>query len=138
MRVTGEVVKIKDSFAYVEASRPASCEHCANSLICNKRNVEICAHNGIGAEVGDWVEVDTNEGKSAHLILAYLFLTPIFILLLASYLFTISPWLTAVAIPLTAVYYVILRKINKNHPVRARVVAPAAPPQSCEDLVCKK
>jgi positive regulator of sigma E activity len=137
MRVTGKVVKIDGSYAFIEASRPASCEHCANSGLCNKRNVEIQAHNDIGAEAGDWVEVETNEGKEAHLILAYLFLTPIAILLLASFLFTVSPWLTLTALPLTAIYYVILRKINKNHPVRARITGPAAEPQSCADLVQK-
>ena len=137
MRVTGKVVKIEENLAFVEASRPASCEHCANSALCNKRNVEIHAHNDIGAEVGDWVEVETNEGKDAYRILAYIFLTPIAILLLACYLFTISPWLTLIALPLTAIYYVILRKINANHPIRARIVAPATEPQSCSDLVQK-
>ena len=137
MRVTGEVIKIKESFAFVLASRPASCEHCANAGICNKKSVEICAYNDIGAEIGDFVEVETNEEKSAPLILSYLFLTPIIILLLACYLYTVSPWLCIAAGPLLILYYVILRKINKNHPVRARITGPAPETESCSNLIQK-
>lgn len=138
MKVTGQVVKIKDRFAYVRSSRPESCEHCANSGICNKKDVEICAYNDIGAEKGDFVTVETNEDKTAPLILSYLFLTPIGILFLSYALYTVYPWLALAALPLTAIYYVILRKINKNHPVRARIVSLAINPADCGDLITKK
>ncbi len=138
MKVTGQVVKIKDRFAYVRSSRPESCEHCANSGICNKKDVEICAYNDIDAEKGDFVTVETNEDKTAPLILSYLFLTPIGILFLSYALYTIFPWLALIALPLTAIYYVILRKINKNHPVRARIVSLAMNPIDCDGLITKK
>ncbi len=135
MKITGQVVKIKDRFAYVRSARPESCEHCANSGICNKKEVEICAYNDIGAEQDDYVAVETNEDKSAPLILSYLFLTPVAILFLCYFLYTVWPWLALGAIPLTAAYYIVLRKINKNHPVRARIVSPAPPPKDCSDLI---
>jgi len=137
MKVTGEVIRIKGSFAYVLSKRPESCEHCANSGICNKKEVEICAYNDIGAEKGDYVAVETNEDKTAPAILAYLFLTPIGILFFSYYLYTLFPWLALTAIPLLIAYYLILRKINQNHPVRARVIAPAQPPKDCSDLIQK-
>lgn len=138
MKVTGQVVKIKDRFAYVRSSRPESCEHCANSGICNKKDVEICAYNDIGAEKGDFVTVETNEDKTAPLILSYLFLTPIGILFLSYALYTIFPWLALTALPLTTIYYVILRRINKNHPVRARIVSLAINPTDCDSLIVDK
>jgi positive regulator of sigma E activity len=134
MRVTGQVIKQKERFAYVRSARPESCEHCANSGICNKKEVEICAYNDIGAQIGDYVTVETNEDKTAPLILAYLFLTPLGILFLSYYLYTQLPWLALMAIPLTAVYYIVLRRINKNHPVRARIVSPALLPKDCAEL----
>jgi len=137
MRVTGKAIRRKDNFLYVRASRPESCEHCANSAICNKKDVEICAHNDIGAEVGDWVVVETNEDRYAPGLFAYLFLTPLVILFLSYFLYTVSPWLALTALPLLTAYYIILRKINANHPVRARIVAPAQSPDNCEDLVRK-
>ncbi len=137
MRITGQVIKIKKPFAFVRSSRPESCEHCANSGICNKKDVEICAYNDIDAEAGDYVVVETNEDKTAPLILSYLFLTPVGILFLSYFLYTISPWLALTAIPLTAIYYLILRKINKNHPVRARIVSRALSPADCSDLIQK-
>lgn len=134
MRVTGQIVKIKNHFAYVRSSRPESCEHCANAGICNKKTVEICAYNDIGAELGDYVTVETNEDRSAPLILSYLFLTPIAILFLGYFLYTLNPWLTLGTIPLLAFYYFFLKKINKNHPVKARITAPAIPPKDCSEL----
>ena len=135
MKVVGQVIRIKEPFAFVRSVRPASCEHCANSGICNKKEVDICAYNDIGAEKGDYVTVETHDDKTAPLILSYLFLTPIAILFLAYFLYTVFPWLALGAIPLTAVYYVILRKINDNHPIRARIISPALPPKDCADLV---
>ena len=135
MRVTGQVVKQKEKFVFVRASRPEACEHCSNSGICNKKDVEICAYNDIGAEKGDWVTVETNEDRSAVLIFSYLFLTPVAIFFLSCYLFTLFPWLALAALPLTAGYFFILRKINKNRPVKARVIAPAAEPASCADPI---
>ncbi len=135
MKITGQVIRIKDRFAYVRTARPESCEHCANAGICNKKDVEICAYNDIGAEKGNFVTVETNEDRTAPLILSYLFLTPIAILFASYFLYTIYPWLALVAIPFTAVYYIVLRKINKNHPVRARIVSPALPPNECSELM---
>ena len=137
MKITGCVVKTKEPFAYVLSSRPASCEHCANSGICNKKEVEICAYNDIGADVGDYVTVETNEDKTAPWILSYLFLTPIALLFLGYFLFTLSPWLTLASIPLLAGYYVILRKLNNSHPVRARIIGPALNPDDCRNLIQK-
>ena len=137
MKITGQIIKIKKPFAYVRSSRPESCEHCSNSGICNKKDVEICAFNDIEAEIGDYVTVETNEDKSAPIILSYLFLTPIAILFLSYFLYTLFPWLALTAIPLTAIYYILLRKINKNHPVRARIVSLALPPMDCSDLIQK-
>ena len=133
MRITGLAIKQKDRFLYVRSNRPESCEHCSNSGICNKKSVEICAYNDIGAEPGDWVVVETNEDKYAPRLFAYLFLTPIVIFFLACYLYTFFPWLALLAIPMLVAYYVVLRKINASHPVRARVVAPAAPPVNCAE-----
>ena len=138
MRVTGQIVKIKERFAFVRSARPESCEHCANSGICNKKEVEICAYNDVGAEKGDYVTVETNEDKTAPLILSYLFLTPIAILFVSYFLYTLWPWLAFAAVPLTAIYYVILRRINKNHPVRARIVGPALPPKDCREFIIEK
>ena len=137
MRVTGQVIKQKEHFVFVRATRPESCEHCANSGICNKKDVEICAYNDIGAETGDWVTVDTNDDKGALLIFCYLFLTPVAILFLSYYLYTLFPYLALAALPLLAGYYFILRKINRTHPIKARVVAPAQPPADCNDLIMK-
>ena len=137
MRITGQVVRQTESFAYVRSSRPESCKHCTNSAICNKKDVEICAYNDIGAESGDWVTVETNEDKTAPLVLSYLFLTPIAILFFSYFLYTLFPWLALCAIPMTAVYYAFLKKLNRNHTVRARIVAPASPPTECEDLLQK-
>lgn len=137
MKITGQIIKIKKPFAYVRSARPESCEHCSNSGICNKKDVEICAFNDIDAEIGDYVTVETNEDRTAPLILSYLFLTPIGILFICYFLYTVFPWLALTAIPLTAIYYIILRKINKNHPVRARIVSLALPPMDCNDLVQK-
>ena len=131
MKVIGQVVKIKGNFAYVKSARPASCEHCANAAICNNKSVEICAYNDIGAERGDFVSVETNEDKNAPLLLAYLFLTPLEILFLAYGAYTVFPWAALIALPLFVAYYLILRLIDKKHPVRARVVAPAQEPVSC-------
>ena len=138
MKVIGKVIKIKDKFAYVRTARPESCEHCANSGICNKKEVEICAFNDIGAEKGDYVTVETNQDQTAPLILAYLFLTPIGILFLGYFLYTLLPWLALATIPMIAAYYIILRKINKTLPIRARIVSPAIPPKECEDLIQEK
>lgn len=135
MRVTGQIVKMKDRFAYVRSARPESCEHCANAGICNKKTVEICAYNDIDAEMGDYVTVETNEDRSAPLILSYLFLTPIAILFLGYFFYTINPWLTLATLPMLAIYYFFLKKINKNHPVKARIVAPATPPKDCSELI---
>lgn len=135
MRVTGQIVKIKDRFAFVRSARPESCEHCANSGICNKKEVEICAYNDIGAEKGDFVTVETNEDKTAPLVLSYLFLTPIAILFISYFLYTLFSWLALAAIPMLAAYYLILRRINKNYPVRARIVGPALPPQDCKEMI---
>lgn len=133
MRVIGQVIQEKDRFILVRSSRPASCEHCASSAICNKKEVEIRAYNDIGAEVGDWVAVETNEDRGALLIFGYIFLTPIAILFLSYYLYTLFPWLALASIPMLLGYWLILRKINKNHPVKARAVAPAAEPKACSD-----
>ncbi len=138
MKITGQIIKIKKPFAYIRSSRPESCEHCANSGICNKKEVEICAYNDIDADVGDYVTVETNEDKTAPLIFSYLFLTPIVILFFSYFLYTVYPWLVLTAIPLTAIYYVILRKLNKNHPVRARIVSRALSPMDCSDLIQNK
>ena len=134
MKVTGQVIKQKENFVFVRASRPEACEHCSNSGICNKKDVEICAYNDIGAEPGDWVTVETNEDKSALLIFCYLFLTPVAILFLSYYLYTLFPWLVLTAIPLVVIYYLILRKINKTHSVKARAIAPAMQPAECAEL----
>ena len=134
MKVIGQVVKIKGNFAYVKSARPASCEHCANAEICNNKSVEICAYNDICAELGDFVSVETNEDKNAPLLLSYLFLTPLAILFLSYGAYTVFPWAALIAFPLFAVYYLILRHIDKKHPVRARVVAPAQEPISCDEL----
>lgn len=137
MRVTGQVVKQNKAFVFVRASRPEACEHCANSGICNKKEVEICAYNDVNAEVGDWVTVETNDDRGALLIFCYLFLTPIAILFFSYFLYTLFPWLALTALPLLAGYYIILRHINKNHPIKARVVSPAAEPFSCSNLIQK-
>ncbi len=138
MRTTGKVVKIKGKFAYVRSARPESCEHCANSGICNKKEVEICAYNDIGATLGDYVTVETGEDNTAPLILSYLFLVPIAILFISYFLYTLWPWLAFAALPLTAVYYIILRKLNKNHPVRARIISPALESCDCSELISSK
>lgn len=138
MRIVGQVTKQKNSFVYVQAARPQSCEHCANAGICKKNQVEICAYNDIGATVGDFVTVETNEDKHAPWILSYLFLTPIAILFFAYFLYTLFPYLALLALPLLAGYYLILRRINDKHPVRARVISPALPPDDCAELIYKK
>lgn len=138
MKIVGQVIKQKNSFVYVQAARPQSCEHCANSEICNKNQVEICAYNDIGATMGDFVTVETNEDKHAPLILAYLFLTPVAILFFSYFLYTLFPYLAFLALPLLAGYYLLLRRINDKHPVRARVVSPALPPNDCAELIAEK
>ena len=134
MRVDGEIVRIKDKIAFVRAQRSEACTHCANSGLCNKTEVNVCAHNDIGASVGDYVTVETNEDRAAIGIFAYLFLTPLAILFLSYCLFTVTPWLALAAIPKLIAYWVILRKINKSHPVRARIIARALPPEDCSVL----
>ena len=122
MKVIGQVVRLKPPFAFVRATRPAACEHCASSASCGKREVEICAYNEIDAAKGDFVTVETNEDRSAAPFFAFLFLTPLAILFLCYYLYTLLPWLALTAIPLLAAYVLILRRINAKHPVRAKIV----------------
>ncbi len=135
MKTTGKIVKIKGKFAYIRSARPESCEHCANSGICNKKEVEICAYNDIEAQLGDYVTVETGEDRTAPLILSYLFLVPIAILFFSYFLYTLWPWLAFAAIPMVVAYYIVLRIINKNHPVRARIISPAISPEDCTDLI---
>ncbi len=135
MKIIGQVTKIKKPFAYVRSSRPESCSHCTNSGICNQKDVVICAYNVIGAAPGDYVTLETNEDKTAPLILAYLFLTPIAILFLSYFLYTVFPWLSLIGIPMIALYYLVLRRMNKNHPIRGRIVSPALPPKECSELI---
>ncbi len=137
MKIIGKVIRKKKTFAYVRSERPQSCEHCANSGICNKKEVEICAYNDIGAEIGDYVTVETNEDKYAPAILSYLFLTPLAILFFSYFLYSLFPWLALLGIPLLIVYYLVLRIINNRHPVRARIVSPAIPPDECSELISK-
>lgn len=132
MKVTGSVVKEKPPFVYVRTSRPQSCEHCANSGICNKKEVEICAYNDVGAQTGDYVTVETNDDRSATLLLAYLFLTPLAIFFLSIFLFTVDAFLALIGIPLLILYYLVLRRINATRPVRARVIGPATEPYECD------
>lgn len=138
MKVTGQVVRLKEPFAFVRASRPESCEHCANSAGCTKRQVDICAYNDVGAEKGDFVTVETNDDRSVAPIFAYLFLVPLAILFLCYYLYTLLPWLALAAIPLLGAYWFGLRRINASHPVRARIVGPASGPTECGDLKIKE
>lgn len=123
MKVCGEVVKIKNELAYVRTGRPSSCEGCANAGLCNKESVEIIAINDLGATVGDAVEVECDESRTAIHVIAYIFLVPVVILFLGVFLFSLFPWLAFVCLPLLCIYFVILRKLNASWRPVNKIVA---------------
>jgi len=114
MKVCGEVIKIKNGIAHVRTARPASCEGCSNAGLCSRESVDITAINGIGAEVGDFVEVEADEGRSALWVAAYIFLVPVAILFLGAFLFSIDPWFVAICLPVSVLYFVFLKVFNSR------------------------
>ncbi len=123
MKVCGEVIKIKNGLAFVRTARPASCDGCANAGLCSKESVELTAINEVGADVGDRVEVETDDSRSAIWIIAYVFLIPIVILFIGTFLFSVFPWLSLVCLPLLCIYFVGLRRINSSWKPTNRIVA---------------
>ena len=122
MQVCGEVVKIKNSLAYVRTARPTSCEGCANAGLCSKESVELTAINEVGAEVGDKVEIEADESRSAIWVIAYIFLIPIVILFVGTFLFSIFPWLSLICVPLLCIYFVGLKRMNHSWKPANRIV----------------
>lgn len=123
MTVCGEVKKIKNRMAYVSTPRPVSCEGCANSGACKKTEIEICAINEIGAEIGDMVEVQTDEKGLALWIMAFIFLVPVVLMFLGVWLCLISPWLLLLIVVGIIAYLIFLRVINKKYTPTNRIVA---------------
>ena len=114
MNVCGQVTKLKNGMAYVVTGRPVSCEGCSNAGICSRESVEIIADNRIGAQVGDTVEVETDENRVSLWIAAYIFLIPVAILFAGTFLFSIHPWLVTICIPLSIIYFLLLKVFNAN------------------------
>ncbi len=122
MKVCGEVIKIKNGLAYVRTARPSSCEGCANAGLCSKESVELTAINEVGADVGDRVEIDADDSRSAIWIIAYIFLIPIVILFIGTFLFSLFPWLSLICVPLLCIYFVGLRRMNASWKPTNRIV----------------
>ena len=130
---SGYVYEIKNSTAFVKCSRPKSCEHCENSSICNKKEFEIAAFNPVGAQVGDYVEIETKSDRKSIYIMAYIFLVPVAMIFLLYYLFCLNAWLTLCAVPLGAAYFIILKKIEKNFEPEVEIIRILPPENLPED-----
>lgn len=123
MTVCGEVTKIKNGMAYVSTPRPVSCEGCANSGACKKTDIEICAINELGAEVGDTVEVETDEKGIALWLMAFIFLVPVALLFIGVWFCSISPWLLLIIFGAVIAYFVFLILLNKKWTPSNKIVS---------------
>ena len=106
MTVVGTVEKIKGNTVVVRTKRPASCEHCPNT---------------VDAKIGDTVRVYIENDGSALGVLAYMFLTPLLILAAGYALFLLHRWLVIFAIALLIPYYIGLRFFNKFFGTKAYI-----------------
>lgn len=114
MIVCGEVIGLNGETARIKTSRPSSCEGCANAGICQTRDMEISAMNYDNAKIGDRVSVEYHKSAMALIMLAYVFLCPVIILFISIWAATLYPWYCLVAIPLTLIYYIGLKSLNKH------------------------
>ena len=114
MIVCGEVIALNGETARIKTSRPVSCEGCANAGICGTRDMEISAMNFENAKIGERVSVEYHKSAMALILLAYVFLFPIFILFISVFAASIYPWFFLIAIPLIVVYYLGLKILNKK------------------------
>jgi sigma-E factor negative regulatory protein RseC len=63
MRETGNIIRIDGEMAEVVMERHASCESCGACGLGGKPQISFMARNLIGAQKGDWVEVELQTGK---------------------------------------------------------------------------
>lgn len=123
MIVCGEVTKIKNGMAYVSTPRPVSCEGCAASGACKKTEIEICAVNDIGADVGDKVDVESDEKGIALWLMAFIFLIPVILLFVGVWLCSVSPWLLLIILAAIIGYLIFLVVLNKKWIPSNRIIA---------------
>ena len=121
MQITGTVTKLKGNIAVVKTTRPKSCENCVNSDFCNKKELEIYALNEKKAEKGDIVTVETSDRQSL-LLMSYIFLTPILIIFLGYFLFKINAYLSFVCIPITVVFVISLKILDKRFKSKSFII----------------
>ena len=118
----GIVRKVQDNCLWVEVVVSSACGDCAAKSLCNiseKKNELVEAVNVTGEEfsIGEIVQIQMMQ-KLANKAVVLGYLLPFFILitgLFGCYALTHIEWLSVVAgIGLTAIYYVILKLMDKH------------------------
>lgn len=122
MTFVGTVEKIKGKTVVVRTKRPASCEHCPTSSVCNKKEIRMNVPNSVGAKVGNTVRVQVENDNSALGVLAYMFLTPLLIFALGYALYLIYGWLIVCAVVLLVPYYFGLRYFNRTFKTKSYIL----------------
>ena len=121
MLTEGFVYKKKGGMAYVKCARPESCEHCENSVICNKQESELRAYDPVGVSEGDYVEVETREDAKSILVISYIFLIPVAVLFASYWLYTVNPLLALIGVVKFAAYFIGLKIIDKKFDPRVKI-----------------
>ena len=80
MKQIGVVIALEGDIARIECDRRSACDMCENAASCAEKckKVYTGAYNGVGASVGDAVEIETDTG-SVLLNAVLVFLLPIII-----------------------------------------------------------
>lgn len=134
MIVKGTVYKINGNYAQIKTPRPQSCESCSNYSLCKGRDVDMRVLNPVNAALGDTVEVEVSEDAKVMWLMAYIFMTPVAILFVSYFFYTLSPLLALLAVPLCAGYFLILRKLNRTFRLRSQITRIMRP----EESLCAK
>lgn len=135
MIVKGTVYKISGNYAGVKTPRPQACESCSNYAICSEKDVDMRVFNGIGAKIGDTVEIEVSEDQRAIYIMAYIFLIPVALIFIGYWLYTISPLLLLSLIPMLAAYGIGLNIMNKKFKLKSEIIRIT---EDTPPLVCNK
>lgn len=122
MIVKGTVYKISGSYANVKTPRPQSCESCSNYAICSGKDVDMKVFNGIGAKIGDTVEVEVSEDQRAIYIMAYIFLIPVALIFIGYWFYTLNNILLLGLVPMIAAYGIGLNFMNKKFKLKSEII----------------
>jgi len=65
MKQTGVVIEIIGNLAKVECDRQSACDMCENASVCTEKckKVYATAENTVNAEIGDFVEIETESKR---------------------------------------------------------------------------